>query len=54
MRVASPRHHWLIIACDACDTVIDLDLTLKQGAWACYNWSWKARSRSSIEYAFGG
>jgi len=20
------KHHWLIIACDACDTVVDLDL----------------------------
>ena len=24
------KHHWLIIACDACDTVIDLDLTVKR------------------------
>jgi hypothetical protein len=23
-------HHWLIIACDACDTIIDLDLTVKR------------------------
>jgi hypothetical protein len=23
------KHHWLIVACDACDTVIDLDLTVK-------------------------
>ena len=24
------KHHWLIIACEACDTVIDLDLTVKR------------------------
>ena len=24
------KHHWLIIACDACNTVIDLDLTVKR------------------------
>jgi hypothetical protein len=24
------RHHWLIIACDSCGTVIDLDLTVKR------------------------
>src|SRR3974377_986277 len=24
------KHHWLIIACDACKTVIDLDLTVKR------------------------
>jgi hypothetical protein len=24
------KHHWLIIVCDACDTVIDLDLTVKR------------------------
>ena len=24
------KHHWLVIACDACDTVIDLDLTVKR------------------------
>ena len=24
------KHHWLIIACDACDSVIDLDLTMKR------------------------
>jgi hypothetical protein len=24
------KHHWFIIACDACDTVIDLDLTVKR------------------------
>ena len=23
------KHHWLIIVCDSCDTVIDLDLTVK-------------------------
>jgi hypothetical protein len=23
------KHHWLIIACDSCGTVIDLDLTVK-------------------------
>jgi hypothetical protein len=23
------KHHWLIIACDSCDTVIDLDLHVK-------------------------
>jgi hypothetical protein len=23
------KHHWLIIACDACDTVVDLDLRVK-------------------------
>jgi hypothetical protein len=23
------KHHWLVIACDACDTVIDLDLSVK-------------------------
>ena len=23
------KHHWLFIACDACNTVIDLDLTVK-------------------------
>jgi hypothetical protein len=28
-RLAS-KHHWLIIACDACDTVIDFDLTVKR------------------------
>ena len=24
------KHHWLVIACDACGTVIDLDLTMKR------------------------
>ena len=24
------KHHWLIIACDACSTVIDLDLRVKR------------------------
>src|SRR3974390_677315 len=24
------KHPWLVIACDACDTVIDLDLTVKR------------------------
>ena len=24
------KHHWLVIACDSCDTVIDLDLTVKR------------------------
>ena len=24
------KHHWLIIACDSCGTVIDLDLTVKR------------------------
>jgi hypothetical protein len=24
------KHHWLIIACDSCDTMIDLDLTFKR------------------------
>ena len=24
------RHHWLIIACDSCGTVIDMDLTVKR------------------------
>jgi hypothetical protein len=23
------KHHWLIVACDACDTVVDLDLRVK-------------------------
>lgn len=23
------RHHWLIVACDACGTVVDLDLRVK-------------------------
>src|SRR5215469_3153139 len=23
------KHHWLVIACDACDTVVDLDLRVK-------------------------
>src|SRR5262249_1586264 len=24
------KYHWLVITCDACGTVIDLDLTMKQ------------------------
>jgi len=24
------KHHWLLIACDACGTIIDLDLTMKR------------------------
>src|SRR5262245_33130848 len=24
------KHHWLVVACDACGTVIDLDLTVKR------------------------
>jgi hypothetical protein len=24
-----PKHHWLVINCDACETVIDLDLRVK-------------------------
>jgi len=24
------KHHWLVIACDSCRTVIDLDLTVKR------------------------
>jgi hypothetical protein len=23
------KHHWVVIACDACDTVVDLDLRVK-------------------------
>ena len=23
------KHHWLVIACDSCDTVVDLDLRVK-------------------------
>src|SRR5262245_2045861 len=23
------KHHWLIIACDSCDTIVDLDLRMK-------------------------
>ena len=23
------KHHWLVIACDSCDTIIDVDLTVK-------------------------
>ena len=23
------RHHWLVVVCDACDTVVDLDLRVK-------------------------
>jgi len=23
------KHYWLVIACDSCDTIIDLDLTVK-------------------------
>ena len=29
-RCAGAKHHWLVIACDACDTIIDLDLTVKR------------------------
>jgi hypothetical protein len=35
------KHHWLIIACDACETIVDLDLRVKPrdpkaaGAWHC-------------------
>ena len=24
------KHHWLVIACDSCSTMIDLDLTVKR------------------------
>jgi hypothetical protein len=24
------KHHWLVVACDSCGTVIDLDLTFKR------------------------
>lgn len=24
------KHHWLIIACDSCNSIIDLDLTVKR------------------------
>ena len=24
------KHHWLVVACDACGTVLDLDLTMKR------------------------
>src|SRR5262245_20307611 len=24
------KHHWLVVCCDACGTVIDLDLTVKR------------------------
>lgn len=24
------KHHWLVIACDACGTIVDLDLTMKR------------------------
>jgi len=24
------KYHWLVIACDACGTIIDLDLTVKR------------------------
>src|SRR5262245_44087421 len=24
------RHHWLVVACDACGTVVDLDLRVKR------------------------
>ena len=32
------KHHWLVIACDSCDTIIDLDLTVKLpiGAWTTF------------------
>ena len=34
------KHHWLVIACDSCGTVIDLDLTVKRrdpdGVHVCY------------------
>ena len=23
------KHHWLVVACDSCDTVVDLDLRVK-------------------------
>jgi transposase-like protein len=29
---AVSKHHWLIIACDACDTVVDLELRVKREA----------------------
>ena len=35
------KHHWLVIACDSCDTVVDLDLRVKPrdpeaaSAWRC-------------------
>src|SRR5262249_19797147 len=25
----APKHHWLVVLCDACDTVVDLDLRVK-------------------------
>ena len=24
------KHHWLVIACDSCGTIVDLDLTMKR------------------------
>jgi hypothetical protein len=24
------KHHWLVVACDACETVVDLDLRVKR------------------------
>ena len=33
------KHHWLVIACDSCDTIIDLDLTVKLpigNAWTTF------------------
>src|SRR5262245_22927107 len=24
------KHHWLVIACDSCDTMIEMDLTVKR------------------------
>ena len=28
-RRADIKHHWLVIACDSCETVVDLDLRVK-------------------------
>jgi hypothetical protein len=31
------KHHWLIVACDSCDTILDLDLTFKRRrCWLSY------------------
>jgi hypothetical protein len=41
------KHHWLVIICDACGTVIDLDLTMKQ------NWTRKQPIRIVLDVLAG-
>ena len=50
------KHHWLVIACDSCDTIIDLELTdwskkaCSVGIWEGYVWRVQVRCGAVIAH----